>query len=279
MSRPVVSFLIPVAEPAPFVRKALESVRDQTFSDWELVLVLDGPSRDARETATQIVPANRLKIVQRPERGGIAKALNDGLAVCKGQYIARLDADDWAAPERLSVQVEKMKSRPDLVLLGSSAVLVDQSEYVLGQRAMESGSRIYRGLLWRNQFVHSSVMFRRDAALRLGGYSEQCYLREDYEFWLRLASSGEIDNLSEQLVSYRISDLQSSRGRSDASATRLVVAGQRSLARNRGFRGIEVALAVAAWRVRQTATVYPSVRRILGTSLPALRKAKSSWSK
>jgi glycosyltransferase involved in cell wall biosynthesis len=201
--RPLVSFLLPIRHGERFLGETLNSVLDQTLSDWELVAVLDGPNAKSEQILVGYGDA-RFRIIQIATGVGLPAALNRGLEECRAPYVARIDADDLCAPRRLEVQTSVLERRPRLGVLGSAATLIDGNSRVIGVHKATTGSaRVARGLLWRNKLIHSSVMARRSVLHAVGGYNLATGGATDYELWLRLLTITEIDNLPDRLVSYR----------------------------------------------------------------------------
>lgn len=189
-----------------FLAGAVGSILDQTFPDYEFVIVddcsTDGSLEKLREYA---VRDRRVRVIANSANKGQTACLNQGLAVARGDWIARQDADDWSAPERLALQVEAVRKNPGLVLVGTNGWIVDASGGVTGTINVplaDAGIRWSMGI--RNPFVHTSVMFRR--VLPDGQparYDESYQVCQDWELWARLADTGKMANLAGRLVSYR----------------------------------------------------------------------------
>jgi glycosyltransferase involved in cell wall biosynthesis len=227
---PLVSVVIPTVWLNDHFRQALDSILTQTLGDIEIVVVLDGI-----EDVDGVVPCDdRVVVVHHQTRRGTPAALNSGVAAARAPFIARLDADDLAVPDRLEKQLAHFLSRPDLVLLGSGAAVVDSSGVRTGHVDVPVDG-IPVAMLRRNAFVHSSVMIRRAALELVGGYDERCVRMQDYDLWLRLASVGGVANLSDELVSYRVHDGMHSRVTSPfGQPARCVLASRIALARHLG---------------------------------------------
>lgn len=257
-----VSVLMPVAAPAPHLRQALESVLAQTHEDWTLVLVNDGDDPVVRDLATALIPHHRLTLVPVSDRRGLSYALNCGLDATRTDLVARLDADDVAHPDRLSVQSDLMDRTPSVVLTGMAARLIDESGTVIGRRDVAAGDEASR-LLSRNQFIHPAVMYRRSAVCAVGGYDVDCDLREDYDLWLRLAAVGDVRNLATIGIDYRISSLQASRRPVRWRSVRIVGRSHAALGRALGrSRGATLAQHLQ-WAVAQ----HPLVQRLRRTPI------------
>jgi glycosyltransferase involved in cell wall biosynthesis len=244
MRLPAVSVLMPVHNGALFLPEALDSVWSQGFTDLELVVV-DDASDDDTASILDAVEDPRLRRVCLERRTGVSGALNAGLNVCRAPLVARLDADDRCLADRIERQVDAMARRPSLAALGTSAILVDRGGHPRGRRDVPTGSvAVLRRLRWRNALITSSVMFRRDVVSALDGYSPGLGQSEDYELWLRLAAVGELDNLGEPLVAYRLHPAQLTYAKISAPAPMQAVGDARkALAKSRGE-----SVALASWR-------------------------------
>ncbi len=207
---PLVSVVMPVHDGARFIDEAVASVLEQTYGDLELVVVDDG-STDATPGLLQAWRRRdtRVRVVTRPQTGGVAHALVEGVGHSTGDLLARLDADDRAAPDRTRRQVEQFRARPGLGLLGTGVCYVDAAGRTFATERGTSGAAAAQGLRGANTFFHSSVMMRRSAYQRAGGYRPQAEPAEDLDLWLRIAEHFEVDNLEEPLTDYRLHGGQS----------------------------------------------------------------------
>ena len=209
-ARPRVSVLLPAYNEEGFLEQAVESILGQTESSFEVLVVDDGSTDGSRALLERLAARDRrIKPVQQPH-AGIAAALNRGIQEARGRYVARMDADDLAHPERLRLQAGYLDLHPDIGMVGSRveylgdasrnrglAVFVEWSNSLTGSRDIE----LYRFV--ETPFVHPSVMFRRELAERLGGYREGPF-PEDYEMWLRWLEGGvRMAKLEETLLSWR----------------------------------------------------------------------------
>jgi hypothetical protein len=205
---PKVSVVMPVHNGEPWLADAIASVLQQTLREFELIVVDDG-STDA-SPATLVAMSRRdarVRAVRLPQREGLVSALNRGLGLARAPLLARLDADDGAAPERLARQAQCFDARSTLVLLGSWAERIDESGRCIGHLRPETDSaRLTEFLQHANPMVHSSVMMRTALAQELGGYREPFLGAEDFDLWLRMAEHGGLANLPLALVRYRVHD-------------------------------------------------------------------------
>lgn len=194
---------MPVYNGARFLAAAIESLLAQTLTDFELLVVDDASTDDSTAVVARFAD-RRIRPIRNPHNIGLARTLNVGLGHATGRYVARLDQDDVAHPERLSTQVQWLAEHPDVALLGSLARLIDEDgreRGVVERPITKPGIRWL--LLLENPFIHSTVMFRRDAAATLGGYDETLTLSEDMDFWGRFALRHEVANLDLPLIDYR----------------------------------------------------------------------------
>lgn len=237
MSSPSISVLLPVHNAARYLRAAVAGILAQTHRDLELIAVDDG-STDASGRILEACAAAdpRVRLISRPNTG-IVGALNDGLAVARGEFIARMDADDLASPDRLRGQLEHLREHHECVALGTAARLIDASGRVVGfRRVATTHEAILDELLAGNgaALIHPSAMFRRTALERVGGYDPLFCRAEDLDLYFRLARFGRLQNLPAALLDYR-EHAQSTNFSRRAEQLRLM---GRILDRERGSRGL-----------------------------------------
>jgi glycosyltransferase involved in cell wall biosynthesis len=205
---PFVSVLLCVYNGEPYISAAIESVLQQTFTDFELVIINDGSRDRTRVILDEFVKKDpRVRVVHQ-ENAGLTRALNAGLALCRGRWIARQDDDDISLPCRLEKQVEYVRSNEGVGLLGTACDVIDVEGNVLSMQEvpfLSSHQSLCRELQCRNPFVHTSVMFKRELVLNIGGYDEAYPAAEDYECWLRMSNVTQLAQLPEKLVQRRIS--------------------------------------------------------------------------
>jgi Glycosyl transferase family 2 len=200
---PRVSVAVPVRDGEAFLAEAIESVLAQSFEDWELVIVDDG-SRDAtRSIAQRFAEADpRVRLIVNGSPTGPAAAANAAWQAAHADYIARLDHDDVALPDRLARQVEFLDRHPSVAVVGGGAVMIDAAGRRFATfRSPTSPRAVRSALLGGCCLVHSSTTTRRTALAAVGGYRLDG--AEDYDLWLRLVERYEIANLREPVVLYR----------------------------------------------------------------------------
>lgn len=205
MSRsPRVSVVLPVYNGGAYLRGAIDSVLGQTFRDLEVIAVDDG-STDGSSALLDAVDDPRMRVLHQANQG-LPAALNRGIALSRGEYVARQDHDDISHSERVAAQVAYLDTHPDCALLGTRADIY-HGDRLTGRVHMHPlGDPALRfELLFDNPFVHSSVMIRRCVLDALGGYATDLRRQppEDYELWSRIARGHRVANLAASLVQYR----------------------------------------------------------------------------
>ena len=201
---PKVTVLMPAYNAGKYIAAAVQSALDQTFADFELLIVDDG-SFDDTVSVTERFHDDRIRLI-RQEQGGVSAALNKGLLHARGEYICRFDADDLCFPQRLARQVEFLDANPDYLLVGSDAEYISEDgEHLFNFRcAGHTHEEILDKLYRFCPFIHSAVMYRKGAILKAGGYSLLAHNFEDYLLWVRLVAVGRCCNLQEALIRVRI---------------------------------------------------------------------------
>jgi len=208
MTPPQVSVIMPVYNEEKYVSFALESILNQTFGDFELIII-DGESTDQSINKIKSFEDSRIQLIQTDHSSGIAKDLNIGFDRARGRYIARMDADDIAHPKRLQAQVNFLNTNPDKLVVGSSMYLIDPNNRIISKKdfekqpTLDTNSILRRGVPTPNP----SVVMRRHAIDRVGGYRAIFKKAEDLDFWLRLAEVSQANsmyNLPNRYLYYRI---------------------------------------------------------------------------
>lgn len=232
---PAVSVLMSVYNGERFLREALDSVLGQTFADFEFIVV-DDASTDRSAAILAEVTDPRLHVLRQQRNAGLVEALNLAASQASGALLARMDADDVAKPERLALQVLRFQQQPGLVLLGTAFDLMDARGAALGRQTVKTGdAQLRNALIEGNQFGHPTTMMRADAFRTVGGYRALAgRFAQDYDLWLRLAGMGEIDNLQEALLRYRVHEGQISVDKIVAQREAAELYRQLALQRQRG---------------------------------------------
>lgn len=193
-----------------FVSKALESITTtQIIKPSEVVLVVDGPVPN--ELSNLIINLSSQKsdlynIIWLPENKGLGNALRIGVEAAKYEIIARMDSDDISVPDRFMQQISYIKKHPECDIIGGQiSEFIENENNVVGKRSVPcNNTEIKRYLKGRCPFNHMTVMFKRDAVLRVGNYQDW-HFNEDYYLWIRMAEAGyRFANLPDTLVNVRV---------------------------------------------------------------------------
>lgn len=203
MDKPLVSVLLPVFNAEQFLKVTLDSLFAQTFQDFEVVVIDDG-STDRSGLILQGYEDPRLEVFRNDHNLGLIKSLNVGLDLCRGKYVARIDADDCALPHRLQVQTELLEKNPDTVFVFSDRIAINEAGKKIDvHNRMVYGDGLIRWKLLTGNFVtHSSVMIRKES-IRKPLFDDKYLHAEDYAAWLALLSEGKFAAILEPLVKYR----------------------------------------------------------------------------
>ncbi|MBD3883569.1 glycosyltransferase [Phormidium tenue FACHB-886] len=206
MSIPLVSVIMPVYNAERFVAAAVESILGQTFEDFEFLIIDDGSTDRSRSILERYAVRDaRIRLISRPNTG-YTVALNELLQLAQGEFVARMDADDIAQPDRFRLQVTRLQQEPDLVCLGGAHGMIDEKGRWLTCLAMpETNAEIQAlALAGHTPINHPCVMMRRSAVLQVGGYDPALAPCEDLDLWLRLGEIGRLANLKEMVLKYRL---------------------------------------------------------------------------
>jgi glycosyltransferase involved in cell wall biosynthesis len=201
-----VSVIITTFRRSGYLKKAIASVLEQDFERFELIVVNDDPTD--RET-DQIIGSfhdSRIVYLKNKENLGGAGSLNIGLRAAKGKYIAILDDDDeWICKDKLSKQVRFLEERPDHVLVGTRMAVVNYGDdkEIIRPEVPEDDRELRKLMLTANPFAHSSVLYRRETALSLGGYDSGLLRGKDLDLVLRLGKKGKVAVLPKCCLKYR----------------------------------------------------------------------------
>ncbi|UCV05492.1 glycosyltransferase family 2 protein [Dechloromonas denitrificans] len=198
---PKISVVMPVYKVERYVAHSIQSVLDQSMDDWELILV-DDASPDASAEVIAKFTDQRIRYLKHENNKGLAEARNTGIHAAQGDYIALLDSDDVALPDRLAKQVRFLENNPGVGLVGTWAELIDEAGNKAGLRSNPYPDNLLRPMLvFRNPFIASSLMIRKNA---LPTDLFRTMLAEDYDLTSRIAENWDIVYLPNYLIQYRI---------------------------------------------------------------------------
>lgn len=198
-----------------YLRRAIDSILAQTFSDFEFIIINDG-STDATIDIINESSDPRIVFLSNQSSLGLSRSLNLGLEMARGEYVARMDADDISLPHRLDKQVRFMDEHPGVIVLGTGFSFIDvNGSHMADCQFPFEHELIVWALPFYNPVAHPTVMMRTFAIKELGGYDTAFRSAQDYDLWFRVASRGKIANLQEICVYLRQHQGQVSRAHSN----------------------------------------------------------------
>lgn len=203
---PRVSVVMPVYNAEKYLAQTVESILQQTFTDFEFLIMDDGSIDRSQKTLKKYAAQDpRIHIFQ-SQNQGVSKARNALLQKARGTYIAVMDADDIAQPRRLEVQFEFLEQYPHVVCVGSSHDLIDEKgRFLTCLKLPETDAEIQTlALAGHGSICHPCAFMRRAAVEQVGGYDERLKFAHDLDLWLKLGELGALANLPIPLLQYRI---------------------------------------------------------------------------
>jgi glycosyltransferase involved in cell wall biosynthesis len=203
MSELKISVLMPVHNGARFIEEAVNSILQQDYRNFELLIVDDGSDDDTPMIASRMSRSDKRIHVLRQDKSGIVAALNHGINRAAGRYLARMDADDIAHPKRLGLQLAKMEAEPRLVACGTDIVKFGEVDQYVATPPTDEACKAL--LMIESCFAHPTVMMRAQVIRQKGlEYRADAEYVEDYRLWTDLVPYGEFANISLPLLRYRI---------------------------------------------------------------------------
>lgn len=203
---PLVSVILPVYNAELYLRESIQSILNQSFSDFELIILNDGSS-DSSERVILEFQDESIRYVKNATNLRLIDTLNLGLKLAKGKYIARIDADDVAFPDRFEKQITFLENNPDYGLVGSFAECFGDINGIL--KYVEEDQDIRFALLTHNPFIHSTIMLR-STVLRENNlaYKKDKLHVEDYDLWIQMLAFTKVKIIPECLIKYRVHENQ-----------------------------------------------------------------------
>lgn len=207
---PKISVIMPVYNCALYVHEAIQSILAQSFTDFEF-LIIDDASTDDTLKVIKAISDPRIRLIEKPKNTGYTHSLNYGITIARGKYIARMDGDDIALPNRLELQYLFMERNLEVVACGTAYRILGSDREV----CMPLGHESIRSLLLEHTcFGHPTVMLRKATLERYQlCYDEGKEPAEDYDLWVKLSRIGKLANLDEVLLEYRVHEVQVSKAR------------------------------------------------------------------
>lgn len=205
---PTISVNIPVYNSEAYLAETIESVLNQTFQDFELIICNDGSSDNSIKIIHRYANQDSRIIVISRENRGIVLTRNEMLSLSTGKYIAVLDHDDVALANRFELQVKYLEENPEVVCVGGDTRLIDNKGRYLTTLVHLRGNEAitHSALQGHGSITHSCAMIRADILKGIGGYDLETNLAEDLDLWLRLEEQGKLENIATPIVNWRLHD-------------------------------------------------------------------------
>lgn len=235
---PTISVLMPVYNGERYLKQAIESILAQTFTDFEFLIIDDGSSdRSIEILQTYAAQDSRIRLTLRENRG-IPRTRNQLLAQATGELVAIMDADDVALPDRFQLQVEFLRQHPEVVCVGGALDWIDEKGRLLGHCPMpQDDAELQKLMLGGISLLHHpTTMARRAALVQVGGYNETMTASSDLDLWLRLGEIGQLANLPDTVLQYRLHAKSITHAKQTKQAADALAACQRAWKR-RGIQG------------------------------------------
>lgn len=203
-----VTVLMAVHKVHDYLGEAIESILQQTYKDFVFLIVDDGSTDETAHILEKYQKQDaRIRVHRCQDNQGLGYALCEGVKLADSEFIARMDDDDIALPNRLEKQLSYLKSHPDIDILGTSVTEIKLSGEVSRQRNVPTEPEDIARLIWACPILHPTVMFRRSKILEIGNYNPKLRRRQDYDLWFRAVAAGlRFANLNTPLVQYRFSE-------------------------------------------------------------------------
>jgi len=195
---------MPIFNAERFLRRAIESILNQSFSDFAFLIINDGSS-DSSEKIILSYKDSRIQLIKNITNLGVIQSLNKGIELSSAEFIARQDADDISLPQRLQEQVNFLEKHSNIGLVGTCFMVINEKgEPVTKVRVPTEPDILRQKLNKKNQFAHGSVLIRRECLEKVGLYRKAFKHCEDYDLWLRLSEHYNLSNLPEYLYQWRL---------------------------------------------------------------------------
>jgi len=186
-----------------YLKESIISILNQTLANFKFVIINDASTDNSLDIIKNFSDP-RIKLINNSQNIGLTKSLNIGLKECQGKYIARIDTDDLALPNRLQVQYDFMEANPNIALCGSNSELINENGEIIGQKKKVTNPlHIKFKIIFTNPFLHPSLFFRKDIIKQ---YNEEFLYAQDYELTSRLIQNHSLTNIPETLIKYRVSN-------------------------------------------------------------------------
>jgi len=204
--KPLISVVMPAYNAQKYINSAIESILNQTFKNFELIIVNDCSTDNTINIVNSFIRKDaRVKIINNKKRLNIAASLNKGINKASSNIIARMDADDISLPNRLELQYKLINSSKNISVVGANIIVMDIDENEIAIRNYPDSSEKLKACLFRySPFAHPVACFRRDIFNSVGGYNPKYSPTEDLDLWFRLGVKYKFGSVKKPLLKYRL---------------------------------------------------------------------------
>jgi len=208
VTNPEITVLMSVYNGEKYLREAIDSILNQTFADFEFIIINDG-SVDSSVAIIESYNDPRIRLINNETNIGITKSLNNGIKLSRGKYVARMDADDISCPERFEIQLDYFYADPSLTLCSSRCRIIDEYRSLIGDTHPPDSNILlgWHSLAWRllffNIIPHASVIVKKKTLVEFGGYSVSAERAEDYDLWSRMSFTHKMILIPDVLILWR----------------------------------------------------------------------------
>lgn len=271
MKQSKVTVLMATWNRAHMIGRAIESVRAQTFSDWELVIADDGSTDETPKVVAEWMKKESRIVYARSETNeGISKNYNRGLKMARGEYVSMIDDDDpWIGKDKLARQVKFLDGHPEVVGIGAGVVVVDvKGRELYRYFKPETDEEIRKYMLFSNPMANSTTLLRRSAGEKVGWYDETTRYSGDRDFWLKMGLVGKLRNFREHFSYYTM-------GPHNTSISRMRPHLKASLMIMKRYKNVypNYLPALAVNRLQYAYSFLPdSVKRLVHTALARMKR-------
>lgn len=206
MNNPRISVILTTYNSGQFIGRSIESILDQTFSNFEFIIIDDCSSDQTWDRIQEYATKDKRIIARRNDRNmNLSATLNQGIAMAKGEYIARMDHDDISLNQRLEKQLNFLDTHPEVGIVGGGIEIIDEQDRTLGFRKYKlTDQDIRKKIFFYSPFCHPATMIRKSILDMSGNYDATFAPADDYELYFRLGMQGEFANLQDILLKYRV---------------------------------------------------------------------------
>lgn len=216
MNFPKISVLMPAYNVEKYIGEAIESILNQTFTDFEFIIIDDCSTDKTWDIIQEYSKKDkRIVAVKNDVNLKLSATLNKGINICKATYIARMDSDDWSYPYRLEKQYKIIRQDPEIGILGGVMEVCDDKLHTLNIRRYNiTDTEIRKHLFRYSPFCHATIIYRKDVVEYAGGYNVNLYDAEDYDLYFRIGKIAKFRNSNDILYKMRYNEKSVSNTRS-----------------------------------------------------------------